>query len=460
MPQPNVVILAIDSLRADHLGCYGYGKNTSPNMDALASECVVFDRAFAAGIPTMPSFTTMLSGLHPYRHGIVAHIGENQRLDENVELLPQIAHRAGWVTVGIDNLVIQGNGRGSWFSRGFDYYSGFLYAPFTNQSEQLTDRALKFITELKDKPFLLFAHLWDPHTPYGPPPPFDTMHYQPDEPSNGPDLANVIAIAPDYYSAFLGEMKLKKENDYDYVVAQYDGEISYVDAQIGRIIAHLKETGVWDNTVLVLMSDHGEAFGEGDIYFDHHGLYDAVTRIVLMCRTPHSLPGQRCSAMVSTEDILPTLGALCGWEMPTGYSLTGQSFAEALSDNSGEAFAGRDRVFGVESTRQASLYLRTPQWKLILPITRDARGDVLPDLHGHERDPAPLLFDLETDPAEKNNVAAIFPDVRDALLRKLTEWRDGEIARRGGHDPVVENGLSLGYDTFMSRLNARQRHKA
>lgn len=455
MPKPNVVILAIDSLRADHLGCYGYEKNTSPNIDALAAESVVFDRAFATAIPTMPSFTTMLSGLNPYRHGIVAHIGERQRLDERVQMLPQIAQRAGWVTAGIDNLVIQGNGRGSWFARGFDYYSGFLYAPFSNQSEQLTDRAIKFINELEDKPFLLYLHLWDPHTPYGPPPPYDTMHYEPGRTdANSPDLADVIALSPDYYTAFIGEMKLRYPDDYAYVVAQYDGEISYVDVQIGRIVAHLKASGLWDNTVFLLMSDHGECFGEGDVHFDHHGLYDAVIRIALMCRTPQSLPA-RCPAMICTEDILPTLGAWCGWEMPADYLLTGQSFAGALR---GEAVAGRERLVGIESTRQASLYLRTEKWKLILPLVKDARGAPLPDIYGNPRDPAPLLFDLENDPEEKHNVAARFPDVRDALLQELSEWRASEVAARGGKDPILENGLSLAYSEFMTRMNAR-RHK-
>ncbi len=452
MPKPNVVLIAIDSLRANHLGCYGYAKNTSPHIDALASESVVFDRAFAAGIPTMPSFTTMLTGMHPYRHGIVAHIGEKQRLPAQIQTLPQIAHDAGYVTIGIDNLVIQGNGRGSWFSRGFDHYSGFLYAPFTNQSEQLVNRALQFVDELKDQSFFLFAHLWDPHTPYGPPPPYDTMHYAPGENPDSPDLADVIAISPDYYSAFLADMKLKKENDYDYVVAQYDGEISYVDVQIGRIVAHLKSAGLWDNTVFLLMSDHGEAFGEGHIYFDHHGLYDAVTRIVLMARTPQTVP-ERTNALVSTEDIFPTLADLCGWSLPATYQITGQSFAPAVEN---QPFAGRDIIFGVESTRQASLYLRTDKWKLILPFTHDVRGNPLPDLHGHDRDPSVLLFDLHADPEETTNAAVQYPEIRDALLRQLTDWHDNEVARNG-HDPVLENGLSLGYDTFMSRLLARHK---
>lgn len=452
MPPPNVILLAIDSLRPDHLGCYGYHKPTSPHIDALAAESVVFDRAFAPGIPTMPSFTTLLSGLHPYRHGITAHIGD-QRLSENVLLLPQIARSAGWVTMGIDNLVVQGAGRGSWFARGYDFFSGYLYAPFGNQSEQLTDRALRFITDAGDKPFVLFLHLWDPHTPYGPPPPYDTLHYQPEQTSaDEPDLAAVKALSPEYYEAFLGEMNLRHPDDYAYVVAQYDGEISYADAQVGRLVAHLKESGIWDNTIFVLLSDHGECFGEGDVYFDHHGLYDAVLRVMLLCRVPGAAPG-RCPAVITNEDVLPTLMEWCGWPGPAGYSLTGRSFAPALR---GEPFAGRDHFFGVESTRQASLCLRTERWKLIEPIARDARGASLPDIYGRPRDPRPLLFDLENDPGETTDVSARFPEVRDTLAGRLAEWRAREVAARGGDDPVL-GGLSLAYDTFMSRLLARRK---
>jgi arylsulfatase A-like enzyme len=458
MTRPNVVIIAIDSLRASHLGCYGYDKPTSPNIDALAKESVVFDRAFAPGIPTMPSFTTMLSGLHPYRHGITAH-SSGQRLSECIVPLPQVARQGGYVTIGIDNLAVQGNGRGSWFSRGFDFYSGYLYKPFSNQSEQIADRALRFITDYKDKPFLLFVHLWDPHTPYGPPKPFDTLHYHPDKPdTSAPSMDEIKAISPEYYEAFLGEMNLKVADDYDYVVAQYDGEISYVDTQVGRILDHLKTSGLWDNTIVVLMSDHGECFGEGDVYFDHHGLYDAVLRVALMCHMPGGITTGRSSAIVSTEDILPTLMDLCGWEGPTEYALTGRSFGAALCAN--ETFLGRDRIFGVESSRQASLCLRTEKWKYILPITEDARGNPLVDIYGQPRDPSPLLFDLENDPGEKHDVSAQFPDVLTALSQDLADWRTSEVAARGGDDPILENGLSLGFDAFMSRLRARQLFKA
>lgn len=446
----NIVLLAIDTLRPDHLGCYGYGKNTSPQIDALAAESVVFEQAIAAGIPTMPSFTTMLTGLHPLRHGIVAHIGEKQRVAAHVQTLPQLAQKAGWTTIGIDNLVIQGGGKGSWFARGFDHYSGFLYAPFTNQSEQLIDRAIQFVEEQdKQTPFFLYCHLWDPHTPYGPPAPYNTMHYTPGSAEYTMD--EVYDHAPEYYKAFLGEMKCEHPDDYAAFVALYDGEISYVDVQVGRLIAHLKNSGIWEETLFILMSDHGEAFGEGDIHFDHHGLHDAVTRIALMAKVPGTAPG-RTDALVSTEDILPSLVALCGWELPTSYELTGQSFASALR---GEEFAGRERVFCIESSRQASLAVRTRTWKLIKPIVEDAHGKPLPHLHGTPRDPRVELFHLERDLREEHDLADTLTEIRDTLLGELEDWHAQEIARRGGHDPIKENGLSLSYDTFMSRLRAR-----
>jgi arylsulfatase A-like enzyme len=448
MPQPDIILLAIDSLRPDHLGCYGYQHPTSPAIDALAAESVVFDRAFAAGIPTMPSFTTLFTGLHPYRHGVVAHMGQ-RRLAEHTLTLAQLAKQAGYVTVACDNLVIQGEGRGSWFARGFDHYSGFLYQPFTDQSRRLTDRALGWLAEHDDRPLLLFMHYWDPHTPYGPRPPYDTMHYTPG--SGVYDMAAVRALAPAYYEAFLDDMHLRHPDDYAYVVAQYDGEISQVDAEIGRLLDALRRRSRWDQTVVILLSDHGEAFGEGGFHFDHHGLYDAVTRIALAVRAPGLAPGRR-EALVSNEDILPTLAALADLPLPP-YPLSGVSLAPLLHD---AAAPGRADVLTSESSRQASLALRTVEWKCILPIVEDARGRPLPDFYGWPRSPAPLLFDLRADPGETRNVANEHPQQLVTLLGRLQEWR-AEIARITGEpDPILQQGLSLRYDIFMQRLIARK----
>jgi arylsulfatase A-like enzyme len=444
---PNIVLVTVDSLRADHLGCYGYEKPTSPNVDALAKESVVFDAAFAAGIPTTPSFTTLLTGLHPYRHGVVTHPGR-RRLSEEVVTLPQLMKQRGYVTVGIDNLVVQSGGRGSWFARGYDHYAGFLYQPFGDQSARITDTALGFVEERGPNPLFLFLHYWDPHSPYGPLPPYDTMHYEPG--SGAYEMSEVVGIRPEYYEAFLDDMKLKHPEDYAYVVAQYDGEISQVDTQVGRLIESLKVKGSWENTIFIFMSDHGECFGEGDFHFDHHGLYDAVTRVALMMRFPDRQPA-RIGELASTEDLLPTLAELAGLPLPD-YELTGTSLLPLL-DGGGTV---RDRVITSESTRQASLALRTDGWKLILPITEDAEGRPIPDFYGRPRSPEPLLFDLKDDPTEERNLAPKMPGKLTEMHADLEAWRAGMAKVTGEPDPIRAQGLGLPYERFMRRVLNRR----
>jgi arylsulfatase A-like enzyme len=445
---PDIVIVAIDTLRADHMHCYGYAKTTAPEIDALADESIVFDTAIAAAIPTMPSFTTLNTGLHPYRHGIVAHVGQ-RHLSEDILFLPQLAKQRGYVTIACDNLVVQGEGRGSWFARGYDHYSGFLYKPFSNQSSKLTDRAIRFLQQYADHPLFLFMHYWDPHTPYGPLPPYDLLHY---EPGSGPiDMAAVRRIQPEYYDAFVGDMKLRYPGDYAYIVAQYDGEISQVDAQVGRLIRAIKERGNWEHTIFILMADHGECFGEGNFYFDHHGLYDAVTRLALMFHLPDT-NARRIDALVSSEDILPTLAELVNLPMPP-YPLTGTSLLPLLNATTREV---RPYVVSAESTRQASLALRTPEWKVIQPVVEDCEGHPLPDFYGRPRSAAPLLFDLRADPAEQHDLSHEQSEKRAEMLNLLQNWRAEMQRITGQPDPIQSHGLSLPYTRFMERVLNRK----
>ncbi len=193
-------------------------------------------------------------------------------------------------------------------------------------------------------------HYWDPHSPYGPLPPYDTMHWTP---GSGPvDMADVRAIHPEYYDAFLDSFKLAHPDDYAYIVAQYDGEITKVDREVDRLIGGLKQRGYWDDTIVILLSDHGECFGEGNFYFDHHGLYDANTRIAMMVRVPGWSQGST-SALVSHEDVLPTLIDLAGVRSPP-YELTGMSMAPLLRRRRRRPASASSRA---ESSRQASLAL-------------------------------------------------------------------------------------------------------
>lgn len=449
--RPDIVVVAVDTLRPDHLGCYGYERPTSPSIDALARESVVFEQACAAGIPTTPAFTTLLTGLHPYRHRVVTHPAA-WRLDEDVLLLPQLAKAAGYLTVGCDNLVVQGAGRGTWFARGYDHYSGFSYAPFGDQSAQLTDRALSVAGDAGERPLFLFVHYWDPHTPYGPMPPYDTLHLEPSAPVSF-DMAEVRAIHPEYYDAFLADMRLARPDDYNFVVAQYDGEISQVDAQIGRLLDGLRSCRRWENMIVLIVSDHGECFGEGGLHFDHHGLHDAVIRVAMILRLP-SVPGARVPALVSHEDVLPTLCEAAGLPRPP-YELTGRSMLPLVDTFAADTHGIRSSVVSVESSRQASLALRTEREKLIVPVVEDAEGRSLPDLYGRPRDPSPRLFDLTVDPSERHDLAAERPDAVARLWAELDAWRAEQEKATGLPDPVLTQGLSLPYERFMERRGRR-----
>lgn len=448
--KPNIVVIAVDTLRPDHLGCYGYDLPTSPALDAFAERSMVFDNAIAAGIPTTPSFTTLFTGMHPYLHGIVTHPA-GRRLPSGTRTLPEVAADGGYATVALDNMVVVGSGRASWFTRGYRDYAGFVYTPFGNQSSQLTDRGLGFLQEARDQPLFLFVHYWDPHTPYGPRPPYDTMHYRPG--NSRVDLDEVRALSPDFYGPFLAEMGLSRPDDYDYVVAQYDGEISQVDQQIGRLLNGIDQLDDGRDSIVLVVSDHGECFGEGDYYFDHHGLYDAVTRIVCMLRAPDT-PAGRTDALISHEDLLPTLCDLAGLPLPE-QPLTGHSLVPLLGNRTNRGRHIRPWVVSVECSRQASLAFRTPDEKVILPVVRDANGESIPDFYGNERSADPLLFDLARDPGEHDDRSASEPERLRGLLDRLHRWRTDMVARTGEPDPLLTQPLGLPFERFVERMRVR-----
>jgi arylsulfatase A-like enzyme len=184
--------------------------------------------------------------------------------------------------------------------------------------------------------------------------------------------------------------------------------------------------------------------------FDHHGLYDAVTRITMLLRLPGQRAG-RCDALVSTEDILPTFGELLDLH-DISYPLSGASLLPLLNGASKEL---HPYVVSAESTRQASLALRTLDWKVIQPIVEDAQRRPLPDFYGRPRSPDPLLFDLRSDPGETRDLSRERPEKLAAMLATLQKWRE-EMARITREpDPIQSQGLTLPIEQFMHRVHAR-----
>lgn len=452
----NVVVIAADTVRPDHLSCYGYRHQTSPNVDRLAGEGARFADFQAAQIPTHPAFTTLFTGVDPLYHGILSHSGERQ-LSPRVLTLAERLQRAGYLTMGIDNMMAM-QAAPSWFARGFDYFRVYRYSPGTGEAEKLTNWALRFLDLARDaaEPFFLFVHYFDPHTPYLPPAPFRRRFYQGDEydPSN---TSLRQALADDRLTPLLlGDLPVEEITDFDFVVAQYDGEIAFMDAGIGRIFEAIDRYGLRERTLVVFLSDHGEAFGEGGLYFDHHTLHDAVTRCALIARLPGVIPaGTVIGSLVSSVDVAPTILELTGLPPIELTEVAGCSIRPLFSG----ARSIRDDAPLGEATRQVSRGIVTPEWRLIEPVVETADGRPIPDFRGRPRSPEVQLFHRRSDREERNDVARDYPSVVADLRGRIQQRLATCAAITGAADPFEHCYPTLPYDQMVEKFEQRSRRR-
>lgn len=425
----NVLVIAIDTLRADHLGCYGYPRATSPHIDAFAAQSVVFERAFAPAIPTHPAFTTLNTGQYSITHGIVAH-GGTTPVPRTSPWLPSLMQQAGYTTCAVDNLADWRHG----FGRGYEFYIDPTSRRTLNincDNRVINHRALPWLERFDKEPFYLFVHYWDPHTPYLPPRAYRTLFYKGDP----HDLANRtldgLADHPlgktwidTWFSKLGGNI-----TDGEYVKALYDGEIRYCDEGVGELLARVEELGLLENTLVVLLSDHGELMYRHGIFFDHHGLYDGNLHVPLIVRLPGAKPA-RLPQMAAHVDLVPTILDLCGVAIPE--AVEGRSLAPLIRGESDAPV--RESVVSQECTWQMKWSIRTDAHKFIL-----ARR---PDFYGT---PLRELYALRQDPDELRNVVREQPDVAAELEQKLEDWISEKMAKNGlTEDPLVAHGLTLG----------------
>ena len=427
--KPNVVLLTVDSLRADRLGCYGYPRETSPHVDALAEEGVLCERMFCSVLPTQPSYTTLHTGQHPIHHGIVGHGGEAE-LKASSPYLPEVFLQAGYSTCAVDSLW----GEKGWFGRGYEYYIDPGIRHHLNLSvtcEELNSRAIPWIREHAAEPFFLFMHYWDPHTPYTPPKAYQKLFYQgdPSDPNNH-SLDNAWAHP---ISALVRDVWLRLPTgpvtDAEYVKALYDQEVRHMDDGIGEMLAALDDLGLTEDTLVIFVADHGESLDEHGIYFEHHGLYDSTLHVPFLVRWPGRVAeGRRLPQMFQTHDIAPTILEACGLAAPP--AMDGRSFWKDLT---GEQEGGRDKIFSLECTLQAKWSLRTSDYKFIL-----ARE---PDFYGT---PMRELYDLKADPGENHNRVDELPEVAARMEAELEGWISKRLAELGRtEDPLREQGITM-----------------
>ncbi|MBI3911855.1 MAG: sulfatase, partial [Armatimonadetes bacterium] len=245
----NLIWIIIDCLRLDHLSCCGYQRQTSPNLDRLAAEAVRFTQCISPHIPTHPAHSTLFSGQDVFTHQIVAQ-GGRQELSPGIQLLPDLLREAGYFTGAVDNM-------GQWFQRGFERYEAYPRwnhdgsLPWRN-GEEVTDRSRRLLDEAAAhrRPFFLFLHYWDPHTPYMPPPPFHRLFYEGNEKDSAHRSMDPVWKSP-WFANYFSEW-LEGVTDRRYVIAQYDASIAYADVCLARFFQRLTDLQLWDDTLVVI----------------------------------------------------------------------------------------------------------------------------------------------------------------------------------------------------------------
>ncbi len=399
----NLLLISIDTLRADHLSAYGYQRETSPAIDALAGEGVLFENLIAQRGSTWPSLTSILTSMYPRSHGVRAN---GTQLDASKRILAEWLQERGYATGAfLTNMTTAPN-------RGFDVKPEIPKG--ADRDLRATRTALRWIRGQRERPFFAWLHLMAQHHPYRPsgslPEGFDTGYRG--ELDGSHETLHGIYVRRDALS----------QAELEHIVSLYDADVAQVDAHVGQLLDGLDRAGLAGSTLVVLVSDHGEELYEHNHYFFHaYSIYESVLRIPLILRLPGVLPaGLRVSDVVETVDIAPTILQLLGIPRPSafeGRSLTGRMLEPSNSTpDVGAAFS--ELGPGITS-------LRTGRWHSVRnPAGLTSPGTAAGD-DGHEpyfRIESEELYDVSDDPRETRNLARERPEVAASLRRRLETW--------------------------------------
>lgn len=445
----NVLLLTVDTLRADHLRCYGYFRDTAPNIDALAADGVLFQDSFASGIATGPSYTCMITGKVCARTGYYItpfSVVNAPQLDDRIPTLAEVMLQNGYLTIAFDNMLAW-RAHPKHFARGYNYYVNVGQQPIGRteriSTELLTHRMIQWLKvhAHEESPFFLLAHYWAPHTPYIQPEPYRTFFKH--TPGDRGDLEIRKAAAGYEYVQGWGALGQMNEGETRFIrpyydefeeiisIDLYDGAIRYVDHYIGQLILALKELDLYNNTLIILTSDHGEALGQHGSWV-HSLVYDHTIHIPLILTHPDLPKGKIVEGFVQHIDLFPTIQEMTGaseWPEVAYYSddgddfsVDGQSLLELLSGGP----PIRDRVYVEGGSRRC---VRTNQWKLIAHF-------------GHNSDEMPVeLYNIPEDPMEIRDLSLTDTTTAADMKEDLVAWVESYLG--GKPDPAQDNPVSF-----------------
>lgn len=430
-----IIMISLDTTRADRLGCYGYRLPTSPYCDEIAQQGVLFENAFASDIPTEVAHTSIFTGRVGLSTGVVAHGSDLSNLPKEFPWLPTRLRQAGYTTAAVDNLYQLKE----WFARGYQYYINTTGKERWIDGRLVTDKAKAWIRDHQDEDFFLFIHYWDAHTPYLPPnehvPLFYPSHLNPFDPNNhSMDPAYNHSAYPffkQHHYQLLGPV-----TDADYISALYDAELRYQDTLLRELDGYLETLGIQEDTLLILFGDHGESLTEHNIYWDHCGLYETTVHVPIIMRWPGRIPaGRRVAGLVQQADLMPTILEAAGLEVP--HNLDGKSLWPS--------------VHGAEEGTQTTLFLSECAWQACRAV-RTSRYKLIQTLDsGLFTRPPVELYDLQTDPGETQNLVHKLPTLAREMGQAIDDWVTSTLAGRPDPLEIVlrERGLP-----FRRRIDA------
>jgi len=474
-----IILISVDTLRPDYLGCYNPSIHTTPTIDSLAQQGVLFEDAFCNYPKTTPSHASMLSGLYTWSHGVREN---NQRIPDQVTLLPEILQAKGWSTGGFVSLITVKAIYG--FDRGFDVFDDKLPDSISatgaeRRCMETLEPALEWLSQHLDDKVFMFLHLGDPHGSYTPPEP-----YLKDLPPPADDQTLPIRKSNYAEDAIPSYQVINSHREVDFYIQRYHAEIRYVDDCLKQLLDKLKEWEIFDRTLIIFTSDHGEAMGEHKRWFQHgSSLYYAQTRVPLVIVFPRNKPvrvrkivdgvdldpavlehlgmeipwnkPRRVQGIVESVDLVPTILEYLGMEVPS--KMEGKSVLARLHDPDLPAKSfwyghlNRNNMRGIERDGMKLVYSnKKPQCLLFDVRVRFAYGGLRKRVN---KKPQYLLFDVRADPGEKENLADTHEDLKKTLdleLKGFIKTRRGLKAKRPRLSPeekqkVKKSLRSLGY---------------
>lgn len=489
--RPSVILVTVDTLRADHLGAYGGKAARTPALDRLAAEGVLFERAYAQSHVTVPSHVSILSSLPVVEHGVP----DNQApVARPVTMLPALLRDAGYRTAAFVSASHLGPRRavGQLAAPALEAFEFPERASRPRRAEETNARLFDWLGGVCSEPFFAWVHYWDPHMPYEPPPPWDTAYY--DDDPYAARFTSLVGVRHPWFHYDLDGFRrhlareahavraLKREyglrtktvrhlvlypvgarahdpdgrlharlhaiadairphvpfrrgladwltgvRDARFPRARYAAEVSYVDAQTGALRAELERLGIAGRTVLVVTADHGELLGEHGVWFEHVGLYDETLRVPLIVWAPGRLPPARRADPARGLDVAPTVLGLAGRPVPA--TMRGRDLFGPSAP---------PRAVVAEAVRGDQVSIADDRWKLIRTLHDVSYAPEFERLAGTVE-----LYDLHADPRELRDVAAEQAAERGRLAAELERWIAAHPATRRGADDVTDKAEEL-----------------